>query len=450
MKIAIFSADCNGPDSFYEFWYSFRPLRSAEWDRIAKEYPEHEFKVFFILPHGMVVDAKKNDIVSFPQNVSYEAMPISDPIDKLADRIAAWEPDTAICITIPSLPFDWNNMRDSLLGKALKKRGINTIAHGEYISYISCDKQQTNSLLRQKGFYTADSIHINSHTFREHIRDTQMISNVYLEYKMDCIRELSFPVVIKSTGSAGSIGLKVAKTYEEAEKILFDYKGESDLVVEEWISGDSFGIEVWGVPGSYMVLDPIKFTVTGDGVTDPFTSYKIGPFTDPSYDVEGLKKEIERMAGELGLCGAAEIDLIYHEGKWYIVEINARCSYLTPASTSMAGMGMFDPYIRTALGKLDEKIKNRYVLDFKTKRLPEELIDELWEKCPIICSIMNASFRNSPDEEIEMCEFVVGGVDTVDELLSGLSDMREKYPDVVSENVINAANELLWKVGGDR
>ncbi|MCR5099414.1 MAG: ATP-grasp domain-containing protein [Lachnospiraceae bacterium] len=445
MKIAVYNADANGPGSDYTFHYIFRPLRADEWDRIAAEYPDHEFRVFYVPPCGMVIDDEGDGAKVTPKRVSYEPISIEASVEEFAQKVADWKPDVAIAMTPPSLPYDWNNMRDALVGDELKSLGVNTIAHDGYMGYVTCDKPQTTRHLKAAGFNCADSIHINSWLFSCHKREAAVGKNTYREHKLARIKKMTYPIVIKNTVSAGSLGLSIADTYEEAKRILSDYEGDSDLVVEQWISGDSFGIEIMGVPGAYTVYAPILFSVTDDGVTDPFTSFKMGPVTNPEFKVDKLKAEMVRMAESIGLYGAAEVDLIFHEGEWYIVEINSRMSYLTAATSSMNGKGLFDDYISLAVNKKVDSVTPKYIMDFKTPNLSEDMVETLWKECPILKSIMNTYRKDS----IDMCEFVAGGCDTGAELVSELKKMRERFPDIVSERVIDMAEKMVRKVSGE-
>ena len=133
---------------------------------------------------------------------------------------------------------------------------------------------------------------------------------------------MNFPVIVKDTLGAGSIGVEVMNSYEKVESFLNSDRNNSDIMVEELIQGEQFGTEIHGVEGRYSVLPPIAFSVTKEGITDPLSSVKFGPVTDPSYHFEKVQEELLNMAQSLKFEGTVQVDLVYRAGEWYIIEIN--------------------------------------------------------------------------------------------------------------------------------
>ncbi len=88
---------------------------------------------------------------------------------------------------------------------------------------------------------------------------------------------MNFPVIVKDTLGAGSIGVEIMNSYEEVESFLNSNRNNSDIMVEELIQGEQCGTEIHGVEGRYSVLPPIAFSVTKEGITDPLSSVKFGP-----------------------------------------------------------------------------------------------------------------------------------------------------------------------------
>ena len=62
---------------------------------------------------------------------------------------------------------------------------------------------------------------------------------------------MNFPVIVKDTLGAGSIGVEVMNAYEEVESFLNSNRNNSDIMVEELIQGEQFGTEIHGVEGRY-------------------------------------------------------------------------------------------------------------------------------------------------------------------------------------------------------
>ena len=74
------------------------------------------------------------------------------------------------------------------------------------------------------------------------------------------------------------------------------------------------------------MLPPYEFSVNQYGITSPKQSVKYGPCELP----EVLRDMMLKLAEGLGLCGAAQVDLILDdEGAWHIIEVNPRLSGMT-------------------------------------------------------------------------------------------------------------------------
>ena len=87
-------------------------------------------------------------------------------------------------------------------------------------------------------------------------------------------------MVIKPDCAAGNSGLKVVRSLEEAMKVLSSGKAQVDMLVEELIRGETFSVEIYGVPGNYSVTPAIRLYTGEDGVTDPVFGVKYGPILD--------------------------------------------------------------------------------------------------------------------------------------------------------------------------
>ena len=54
---------------------------------------------------------------------------------------------------------------------------------------------------------------------------------------------------------------------------------------------------------------------------------------------------MRRLAEFLKLRGAAEIDLVFSDGRWYIIEANLRYTFLSLMTAAMRGKSAFAPYV---------------------------------------------------------------------------------------------------------
>lgn len=146
---------------------------------------------------------------------------------------------------------------------------------------------------------------------------------------------MSFPVVIKSLTGFSSYGMDVAKTFPEALHFLNQKSGNEDKIIQEYKDGLHFGLEIYGDQENFEVLPPFLFTLNKYGITSPKQSIKIGPFNfdDEKYQeklqLSSLKNDMERLWKTFGFSGSIQVDLVFAENKWHIIEINPRLSGMT-------------------------------------------------------------------------------------------------------------------------
>lgn len=147
----------------------------------------------------------------------------------------------------------------------------------------------------------------------------------------------NLPVIIKPDDSSGSKGVIRVNDRERVEELLADFSGTP--VVEEYLEGPSYSIEVIGRPGNYVPL--------------PITEL----FMDKEYDCCGvlapamlsheyqqkLRHQIRTIAEELNLHGIMDLEVILHAGELKILEIDARFPSQTPIAVFHAtGVNMVE------------------------------------------------------------------------------------------------------------
>ena len=446
MKIAVYSSCGNGAESAYIAAYRFLPDRASLWDEISEMFPEHEFKVYVGLQGGTTIDEDGVDILKKAKNVPYTLIPLNYGVEEIADLIAKDSPDIAIAFSTPSIPYDWGSVRDSLIAEVLREKGIRTISHNTWLSEEAFEKHKINKRLKELGFLVPEGVYINKKLFDACYENTGIVRNAYRDYIRQNIKKLKFPIILKCDSGAGSVGLSVAKTLDEAMDILDSDKSGMDMIVEERILGINFGAEVYGADGNYSVKGPIIFSSNEDGVTDPFASVKFGPVRNEKFKIKELKEELLRMAKELGFCGGVQVDLMFSDGKWYIIEINPRFSLMSMLIAAIDNRNMFYNFVAPALE--NDKIETapseqKFAIDFKTLIFEEDIIKNLRKDFASIITAMRFSLPTSGDSEVRYTEMAMGGFSTPQELVDGLKDINKKYPLIATDKVIENVISLI-------
>ena len=444
MKVVIyqtFSSETT-ENGLYIVYY---PERAKLWDTLAEEHPEHEFVLAICYNEYGLLDARGGKITGRSSKVPYVMMPIDASVEELADIIAEQKPDLAIALATPGFPHDWNSIRDSLVAEELMKRGIKTAAYPTFTSLSVFDKWRTNIVLRLSNIKIAKGIYVHADLFWSEKKNPGMKCNVYKDYVLQRTKEMNYPVIIKDAVGAGSIGLQVCDSFEKAEKVLLENEDMSDIMVEEMIQGEPFGTEIHGVPGHYSVLPPVQFSTNDDGVIDPWSNIKYGPITNEKYHISELQEMLRELAEKMKLTVTAQVDLIFKDGEWYIIEINPRWSGSSTVMAAMEGRSIFTMFAESGLGigkDYSDPANLCYVLNFKSPDIDEETIRKMLADYPCIKSLSKVHLPVSETESNDYCEIVIGGFSTKEELMDTLLDIEKNYKGTVSASVVENVRKI--------
>lgn len=141
-------------------------------------------------------------------------------------------------------------------------------------------------------------------------------------YYPDC----KTPYIIKPSGESGSVGVRRADTGAEVEHFLKTEGKSGNWVIQEFLDGPSYSIEVIGVPGNYRTYKITKIHM--DEV------YDCKRVTSPCPVTEAQKKQFEeigcRLAELVDLHGIMDVEVIDDEGLFKVLEIDARIPSQTP------------------------------------------------------------------------------------------------------------------------
>lgn len=141
--------------------------------------------------------------------------------------------------------------------------------------------------------------------------------------------DCSFPIVVKPSGASGSTGVR--KVMDLAELAGLEAKHgpmTGAWVIQEFVEGPSYSIEVIGFAGRYNV-----FQVTELGMDEDYDCKRVlAPAKLDANLVRALEEIALCIAQELELNGIMDVEIILHEGKIKVLEIDARLPSQTPTA----------------------------------------------------------------------------------------------------------------------
>ena len=436
MNVVVYSTSSSEGMFAWMNNYSSRPSITEQWGKILDRYPEHNFTVVAAkkcATHLLDFDENVNEII--PEGVKVELLELDADADDYAKVIREAKPDLAIAASYVGGIMDWDTIKDAIIAEELNKDGIKTIAHSLFAATTFFDKWNTHQVMEEKGFAVAKAVHIPSVYMTLSKDHPNVFSNVYLDLVFHKIRQMDYPLIIKTSAGSGSNGIDIVKDYEEAKKAILSREESADVIVEEMIPGEQFGTEIHGTPGNYTVLPPFKFSLNENGITDPMHNAKYGPVTDEKYKIEELRSMLKRLATEMGLAVSAQVDLAFDGEKWYIIEVNPRTSGMSISTSACEGRTPLEVVLESGLEKINYDMPAilEKCLNFRSYCTDRAQLDA-FSKEPYV-RYMEFSDMSKYQEGLVITNIVLSGFGEFEDLPEVLSKLHEKYPAVVSEEL---------------
>ena len=412
MKILFYNSNTNNTD-VANFCYSFFPSAKTDFEILAEKYPQHEFFVVAQKPGVFLFDLENGELVSKAEKVQYHLLEKETSPKDFANFIQKLEPDLAISTSYWLSPFDWLSLQDSLIAEYLSENNVNVLCNSLENQEMCFNKWETQLALEAKGFTVPKSIYLSHDLFWAERSNKSIIHNPYKELIFSKLKKMTFPVVIKSLTGFSSYGMDVAKTFSEALHFLTQKSGNEDKIIQEYKEGLHFGLEIYGSKDSFEIKPPFKFSLNKYGITSPKQSTKIGPFNweDPEYQekfkLSTLKNDMERLWKTFGFSGSIQVDLVFSEEKWYIIEINPRLSGMTFTYAALENCSPQELLLKAVLPKAE---KPKPTLEnLRTSKIPVQTKEnfEILSQNPSIKRIFQIDNKVAKQKRDEgFCEIV--------------------------------------------
>lgn len=390
MRIVFYSSNSN----YYEeqsFINKTYPSFDKLWQDFSSSYKEH---TFFALSQKPAMFMPSNCILVDTYDTK-----------EFAKKILELKPDLAIAASFWITPYDWLPLKDSFIADELRQAGVKTICHSKETALLCFDKYRTASFFESHGFNHAPGLFVDHDLFFCAGNQTEVCDNVYKESVYRQLKEMEYPLIIKNPVGLSSYGMTIVNSYSEAYGYLNSKKNNSNRLIEKFLQGQQFGAEIYGSNVNYTVMPPFTLSVNQYGITSPKLCRKTGPVRAPEYKLDELKKELLRLAQCLKLNGYAQVDLIFSNEKWYIIEINPRLSGMTTSYAASAGMNFYEYIFRAVTGGL-ENIELKDVVNKKKPLQTEEELEKLSQDEDILFLSQIENKAAKQEREKGYCEVI--------------------------------------------
>ncbi|MBR5315855.1 MAG: 3-methylornithine--L-lysine ligase PylC, partial [Firmicutes bacterium] len=189
------------------------------------------------------------------------------------------------------------------------------------------------------------------------------------------------PYVVKPSSESGSAGVRRIETKEEVEAFLSTCEEPQNWIVQEYLEGPSYSIEVIGVPGNYRT-----YTITQIHMDDVYDCCKVSaPCLGGTTKEKRMAEIAVRLAELVNLHGIMDVEVIDDGKDLKVLEIDARLPSQTPIAVlessgknfvseladvmvhgdfqspiddvmiNQGKFSIYEHYLRTPEGKLDQQ-----------------------------------------------------------------------------------------------
>ena len=449
MKILFYSLN---PSFFDEetFHFTWFPRAENQWKDVLQKNPNVSVCVVTQKPGMFLTDSNQKSSSLFDGKLKYIFLQ-NDELNYVASIIQGENPNVVVASSFWVTPFDWTSVQDSLLGEFLQKKGLNVIFHPSESSALCFDKNSTRLFLQNNSFNFPTGYEVHHELFWSERGKSEVKTNVYKEYILSKIQKLNYPVVIKDCYGLSSYGMEVCKTFNQAKAFLLSKKNNGNKIVEEYIDGLQFGVEVWGSSGKYEVSPSFLFSVNQYGITSPKQSIKVGPVKN-----EKLENEVLRICELLKFSGVAQFDVVYDGKKWFILDINPRLSGMSSCVACCENTSVVQKLINLACQNQTLQESDLFktclfktdmfkTLDIKIKNQEQKILDELIKLPFVKCVNQTVNDLAKQHRESGFCELILCD-DSFDLLLQDLDFLREKFPNIIEEQFYQTAKKMIFSI----
>lgn len=390
MNIVIYNTNTTSFDSEF-FCISSYPSLTSQWEKIASQHPQHRFIFVSALPGMFLLDYSHRQLKERAHTITYHILNpddiCQDSCQEVAHIILSYHPDLALSASYWIQPFDWLPLQDALVAQLLQNRGVKTLCHSCNTVLTCFNKSKTHNFLISQGLPAPKQVYIHHELYVSHKNRREILHNPYREFIFSQLETLQYPVVVKDTVGFSSYGTEVLQNAHQVKTYLDSKRNNFDRVVEEYIPGIQIGVEIHGEPGNYVVFPPFLFSMNKYGITSPKLGCKFGPLTEKDVNLTDLYELIIKVSKTLQFKGSAQIDLIYSQGQWYILEINPRLSGMTSTCAAALSLSVAE-YIFDQIDNAQAKHVAHYqsVLNIKIPLQEEKNLEKL-RKLPEIYAI---------------------------------------------------------------
>lgn len=253
--------------------------------------------------------------------------------DEVVRRVLDWGADGVISLSIP----DENALRDALVCARLAEAGLATVMHSVDSTSVMANKWDTKGVVGEHGLRTPPGMLVDG----DLLNNRTVSVPAYVDYLHGRTAEIGYPLLSKPLWDCLANGIELIEDAAGLTAYLSKpYDG--NVVLEKCLSGELCSVEVVGTGGDYDVLPLIWKGPTGGAPTFVFTTMRYSaPRRTADVEFEPVAGRLQELCTTLGINGSVEVEMIYADGEYHVIEINPRVSGSTTLSIAASGANTY-------------------------------------------------------------------------------------------------------------
>ncbi|MGW1164278.1 ATP-grasp domain-containing protein [Streptomyces sp. NPDC002550] len=251
--------------------------------------------------------------------------------DEFVERVRAWGADAAVAISLP----DENALRDAVTKTKLEALGIRTVMTPLAATRVLCDKWETKRVLEAHGITSPPAVLVDS----DLLNDRALPVPAYPDTVRLAAQDIGYPLMAKPLWDSTSMGIEFIPDPAALDRHLAA-RPAAHAVLEKCVSGRLCSVDIVGADGHYTVM-PLIWTGTAGG--PPAFTFEDLRYVNPAPD-DDFRPTAQRLVDlctELGAEGSVNVDMIYADGIYHVLEINPRIGGATTLSIAASGFNTF-------------------------------------------------------------------------------------------------------------
>ncbi|WP_171165237.1 ATP-grasp domain-containing protein [Streptomyces sp. I05A-00742] len=253
--------------------------------------------------------------------------------EEFVERICRWGADGAISLSWP----DENSVRDAAVGETLRSIGIPMVMHGQEITARFSDKWETRRIVRDFGLETPGGELLEA----GRLKGNTWSGLAYRHFIEQKAARLGYPLLAKPLWGCSAEGILFIEDAAAMRRFL-DEPPEAGVVLEKCLSGELCSVEIIGHDGNYILQPLVWKGATGGAPTLMSERVRIcARRQQAETDFLPVARQLRKLSTEAEVCGAIEVEMIYVDGSYQVIEINPRTSGTTVISTAASGCNTF-------------------------------------------------------------------------------------------------------------